>query len=62
MQEKYENDFYEEVGDILSPFRKQYGGALIGKNGADPFEKDPDSIQGDHDEKLRDKQSNNLNL
>ena len=44
MQEKYDNDFYEEVGDILSPFRKQYGGALIGKNGADPFEKDPDSI------------------
>ena len=62
MEEKYDNDFYEEVGDILAPFRKKYGGALIGKNGADPFEKDPDSIQGDHDEKLRTKQSNNLNL
>lgn len=58
MKEIYDNDFYEEVGDLLSPFRQKYAGALIDKDGADPFAKDPDSIQGDHDEQLRDKQSN----
>lgn len=62
MQEKYDNDFYEEAGDLLSPFRRKYGGAIIGKNGADPFAKDPDSIQGEHDDTLRQKQLNNLNL
>lgn len=62
MKEVYDNDFYEEVGDLLSPFRRKYGGAIIGKDGVDPFVKDPDSIQGECDDNLREKQSNNLNL
>ena len=62
MKEIYSNDFYEEAGDLLESFRNQYGGAFIGKNGADPFSKDPDSIQGEHEDKLRETQSNNLNL
>lgn len=59
-KEVYENDFYEEAGDLLSGFRKKYGGALIGKDGADPFAKDPDSIQGDREDTLREKQGNNM--
>ena len=58
MKEEYKSEFYESVEDPLATFRKSYGGARIGKNGIDPFEKDPDSIQGDHEQKLVEKQGN----
>ena len=44
--------FYEEVEDVLAPFRKKYGGARFDKKGQDPFAKDPDIIQSQRQEKL----------
>lgn len=52
-EEKYDNEFYEDAGDILAGFRKQHGGGFIEKNGKDPFAKDPDMIQSGRDDKLK---------
>lgn len=56
-EEKYDNDFYENVGDLLADFRKQGGGGIIEKDGKDPFAKDPDIIQSGRDDKLREAES-----
>ena len=58
MTEKYDNDFYETAGDPLKKFRKKYKGAIIAKNGKDPFNKDPDVIQSIKEEKLKERINN----
>ena len=57
MEEEYDNDFYEEAGDMLAGFRKQNGGGFIVKDDSDPFDKDPDMVQSGRDDKLRDAES-----
>lgn len=59
MKEEYDNDFYEEAGDMLAGFRKQNGGGFIEKNGKDPFANDPDVRQSGRDDKLRDAEGKN---
>lgn len=56
-EEKYDNDFYEDAGDLLSDFRKQHGGGFIEKDGKDVFAKDSDILQAARDDKLRDAES-----
>jgi hypothetical protein len=53
-EEKYDNDFYEDAGDLLVDFRKHNSGGFIEKDGKDPFAKDSDVIQSEREDKLRD--------
>lgn len=54
----FNSEFYEDEGDPLAAFRKQYRGAVVGKNGVDPFKDDPDVIQSRREEKLRESEKN----
>jgi hypothetical protein len=57
--EELNSEFYEEVGDPLAAFRRTYGGAMRDDKGKDPFAKDPDVLQSEREEKLREQESNN---
>lgn len=61
MKEIYDSNFYEDEGDPLKQFRKTHGGGFTVKNDKDPFAKDRDVVQFDHENKLRESQDN-LNL
>jgi hypothetical protein len=52
-KEEYDNDFYEEAGDLLAGFRKKNGGGFVVKDDKDPFANDPDVLQSGRDDKLR---------
>ena len=54
----FNSEFYEDEGDPLAAFRKQYRGAVVGKNGVDPFKDDPDVLQSNREEKLREGERN----
>jgi len=55
---KFNIDFYEDESDPLATFRKHYGGGVVGKNGIDPFNHDPDVLQSEREEKLREAERN----
>lgn len=55
-ESKLNTEFYEDVGDLLADFRKKYNGGLIGKNGKDPFDSDPDMIQSSRETNLREQE------
>jgi len=55
------SEFYEDAGDQLAGFRKQYRGARKNTKGKDPFANDPDVLQSQREEKLKD-DSDNINL
>ncbi len=56
------DEFYEDAGDLLADFRKQYPGAVQKKKNSkkNPFDDDPDVIQAERQTKLEDQQKNNL--
>lgn len=53
------SEFYEDAGDPLAAFRKVYRGAVVGKNGEDPFKNDPDVAQSVREDKLREDERSN---
>ena len=61
MKEVYDNNFYEEEEDPLKHFRKTHSVGFTVKNDKDPYAKDGDVVQFDHESKLRESQDN-MNL
>ena len=55
----FKTKFYEDVGDPLAGFRKQYRGGALDKKGKEAFAKDPDVLQAEREEKLKKDEYNN---
>jgi len=54
----FNSEFYEDAGDPLAEFRQKHGGAKINRKGKDPFANDPDVLQSQREEKLKEQTRN----